>query len=159
MERKEIVVLGVGNTLMSDEGIGVYVVRELMKLSNVFRQVDFVEIGSSLIGVLHTIAGRKKAILVDSVYMKESAGYIRRFLPEEVISNKIVTGLSMHEGDLLSVLELSLRLGERPKDVILFGIQPEKIELGDRLSDTLRHGLGGYAERVAEELLTSPRVK
>jgi len=151
-ERKDIVVVGLGNLLMSDEGAGVYVVRELMTRSECPSHVDLVELGSSLMGAVHAIAGRRKAVLVDCAHMGEPAGTMRRFSPDEVVSTKTQTCFSLHEGDLLGALELSRKLGEYPMEVVIFGIQPEKIWLGDGLSPALRERLGDYVEMILRDL-------
>ena len=151
-ERKEIIIGGLGNLLMTDEGIGIYVVRELMTRAERFPHVDFVELGSSWIGVVHAVARRRKAVLVDCVCMGEPAGTIRRFSPDEVVSIKAMTRFSLHEGDILSALELSQKLGEYPREVVIFGIQPESMALGDSLSSTLQERLKKYVEMILREL-------
>ncbi|MFC1979615.1 hydrogenase maturation protease [Chloroflexota bacterium] len=151
-KRKEIVIGGLGNLLMTDEGIGICVVRESMVRAKHFPEVDFVELGSSVIGVVHAIAGRRKAILIDCVWMGEPAGTIRRFSPDEVVSTKAMAHFSLHEGDVLGALELSRKLGEYPEEVAIFGIQPESIVLGDSLSSTLRERLDNYVEMILREL-------
>jgi len=150
--RKETLVAGLGNLMMSDEGIGPRVVERLMASAGRFPQVDFVEPGSSLMGVVHALAGRRKVILIDCVLMGEPPGTIRRFSPDEVVSVKDMKHLSLHEGDLLSTLELSRGLGEYPGEVVIFGIQPESMEPGDRVSKALQERLESYAEMVLGEL-------
>lgn len=152
MRRKDIVVGGLGNPLMADEGIGLYVVREFMARSAHFGHADFIELGTSLMNVVHMIADRQKAILIDCACMDEPAGTIRRFSPDEVISTKSLAHFSLHEGDLLGALELSQRLGEHPREVVIFGIQPENMEMGDSLSPMLQERLKDYVEVVGQEL-------
>ncbi len=151
-ERKDVVVVGLGNLLMTDEGAGLHVVHELMARSERFSHVEFIELGSSSMAVVHTIAGRQKAVLIDCVWMCEPAGTIRRFSPDEVVSTKTITRFSLHEGDMLGALELSRKLGEYPGEVVIFGIQPESIVLGDSLSSTLRERLDTYVEIILREL-------
>ena len=156
LERKGIVVGGLGNPLMSDEGIGIYILRELMAKSGHPDSVHFVELGSSVINVIHAIAGRQKAVLIDCALMGQPAGTIRRFSPNEVSSIKALTHFSLHEGDLLTTLELSRRLGECPQNVVLFGIQPESMAPGENLSFTLRDRLEDYVKVIGAELELSP---
>jgi hydrogenase maturation protease len=151
-ERKGIVVVGLGNTLMTDEGIGIHILRQLMSCSERLTHVDLVEAGSSTMAVVHAIAGRQKAILIDCARMGEAPGTIRRFTPDDVVSTKTLPGLSLHEGDLLSALELSHKLGEHPQQVVIFGIQPETIGPGEGLSPTLRQRLQEYVGAVGPEL-------
>jgi hydrogenase maturation protease len=149
------VVIGLGNLLMSDEGIGLHVVRSLMAGGKACPGVDFLDLGASGMEVLHKIAGRRKAILVDCALMGEEPGTINRFSPEDVRSTKEVSVLSFHEGDLLDILALSERLGECPEEVVILGVQPEKVCLGDELSDTLLKRLPEYAAIVISEVLAA----
>jgi hydrogenase maturation protease len=152
MERKGIVVGGLGNLLMTDEGVGIHVIRELMKRPALSNNVDFVDLDSSLMGMVHAIAGRQKAILVDCARMGDPAGTIRRFTPDDVSSVKILSRFSLHEGDLLNGLELSRRLGECPKEVVIFGIQPESVAPGEGLSPSLQQRLESYVQSILQEL-------
>ncbi len=148
----ETIVIGLGNTLMGDEGVGVRVVHALQRDAERFAGVEFVDLGSAAMRVLHAVAGRRKAVVVDCAFLGEPAGTIRRFTPEQARSRKALTGISMHEGDLLRVLELSRQLGECPADVVIFGIEPDRVAPGEQLSDVLRQRLPEYVRAVAEEL-------
>ena len=70
----------------------------------------------------------------------------------EVRSRKVRTRMSAHEGDLLSTLALSRQLGECPETVVLYGIQPLRVEPGEGLTPRLERRLPVYARRVAESL-------
>ena len=140
--------------LMSDEGIGIHVLHEVMACPECPENIEFVELGSAVMNVVHAIAGRQKAVLIDCAFMDEPAGAIRRFIPDEAISTKTLTYLSLHEGDLLSALELSRKLGEYPQNVVIFGIQPESINPGEHLSSLLQERLAAYATAVLQELNT-----
>lgn len=151
---KAVVVGGLGNPLMSDEGIGVYVVRELACRWECLGRTDFIELGTSLMNVVHAIAGRQKAVLVDCARMDEPAGTMRRFTPEEVISGKEMPYFSLHEGDLLDALKLSQVLGECPPEIVIFGIQPLSLDFGEGLSPSLHARMGDYIETIGWELGT-----
>ncbi|MBN1808006.1 MAG: hydrogenase maturation protease [Planctomycetes bacterium] len=148
----DIVVIGLGSPLMSDEGVGIRVVRALAARSEAFPGVDFEDMGTGGGRVLHAIANRGKAVIVDCAFMGESPGSIRRFLREEVLSRKEGGGLSLHGGDLIATLELSAALGESPGVTVIYGIQPESVSQGEELSETLMGKLGEYVDAVASEL-------
>ena len=151
-KRKDIVVVGLGNLLMTDEGAGLHVIQELMAMSERFGHVEFIELGSSPMSLVHAIAGRQKVILIDCAWMDQPAGTIRRFTPDDVISNKATVDYSLHEGDLLGELKLSRQLGEYPSEVIIFGIQPKSMLPGEDLSPELRERLESYIEMIGAEL-------
>ena len=149
---KDILVAGLGNSLMSDEGVGAAVLAQLRAHGERFPQADFVDLGTSAMRALHAMAGRRKAVFVDCALMDEEPGTIRRFTPEQVRSQKALSGLSLHEGDLLNVIELSRALGECPEEIVIFGIQPQSIEPGEALSPALAARLEEYADLIAVEL-------
>ncbi len=140
---------------MTDEGIGLQVVRQLRSKQELHSYIDFIELGSSLMSVVHAIAGRQKAVLIDCAFMDEAVGTIHRFTPEEVISTKATAPFSLHQGDLLEALELSRRLGEYPKEVVIYGIQPQRVVPGDCLSPALHRRLVEYVETINRELQAS----
>jgi hydrogenase maturation protease len=79
-------------------------------------------------------------------------GRISKFSPEQVHSVKQLSHQSLHEGDLLRILDLARRLGQMPDEVVIFGIQPESTALGDRLSATLSRRTEDYLSLICEEL-------
>ena len=149
--RPDTLVAGLGNVLMADEGVGVHVVRRLAETETGAAGVEWMDVGTRWPGLLHAMAGRRKAVVVDCAYMGAKPGTIRRFTPEEVRSRKVLTGTAMHEGDLLQVLRLSGDLGECPDEVIVFGIEPEQVAPGLELSPRLAGRLEEYVQAVSAE--------
>ena len=147
-----IVVIGLGNPLMADEGIGVRVVERLAARAAEFPGVQFLDAGSSGMVALHAMAGRRKAVFVDCALMGEPPGTIRRFTPEQATSLKKMPGLSLHEGDLFSILALSKQLGEAPAEIVIFGIQPASLEPMPGLSETLAARLAEYEAAILAEI-------
>jgi len=151
-QSKTIIIGGLGNPLMTDEGIGLEIVHQLMSRSQLPDSIELIELGSSLMNVVHAIAGRQKAILIDCAFMDQPAGMMCRFTPGKVISRKEDASFSLHQVDLLEALEISRKLGEYPEEVIIYGIQPEKVTLGDYLSPLLRNRLSNYVDTICAEL-------
>jgi hydrogenase maturation protease len=145
-------VVGIGNILKTDEGIGVRVLQDLYKCAGEFPSIDFVDLGSGGMRLLHVIAHRKKAVIIDCAFMGKPAGTMSRFSPEQVTTQKLLAGLSLHEGDVLSILALSRRLGEAPEEIVIFGIEPYSIEPGERLSTELEKNYYYYVSQIKEEL-------
>jgi hydrogenase maturation protease len=150
--RQATVVLGLGNPLMSDEGVGLEVVRRLSDREADYPLVDFVDAGTGGLSVLHLIQGRRKAVFVDCALMGEDPGAIRRFTPDEVRSVKVLAQQSLHEADLLRIIDMARQLGQVPQEVVLFGIQPERVEPHQGLSETLEARLEQYVGLVCAEL-------
>jgi len=150
--QKSTVVLGLGNPLMGDEGIGVHLVEQLARTAAQYPSVDFLDAGTGGLSVLHYIEGRRKAVVIDCAFMDEEPGVIRRFTPDQVRSRKVLAHQSLHEADLMQVLAVARQLGQGPEQVVLFGIQPERVELGQGLSPTLTDKIDEYISLILDEL-------
>ena len=151
----DVLIAGLGNPLMGDEGIGVRLAQELARSG--MPGVDVEDLGAGGMKVLHAIAGRRKVVFIDCALMGEPPGTMRRFTLGEVRSKKSLSGMSLHGGDLLEVLELSRRLGECPEEVVVFGIEPESTAPAHELSATVAERLNEYQRAVAAELERAPR--
>ena len=151
-DKRPIVVIGLGNVLMSDEGIGVLLVQALAARAKRFSEIDFLDLGTGGMAVLHALNGRRKAVIVDCARMNEMPGAIRRFTPDQVATVKETKFFSLHEGDLLEILALSRRLGESPGTIILFGIQPASLDTGEGLSPVLASHFDEYLRFITAEL-------
>lgn len=138
--------------MLSDEGIGLHVLRRLEARATEFPGVDFMDAGTSGMRVLHGIADRRKAVFIDCAFMREAPGVIRRFLPREAQPAELLPRLSLHENDLWSALQISRKLGECPPEVVVFGIQPQTVEPGTGLSPVLQARLEEYVGVVGREL-------
>jgi len=150
--KKEIIVLGLGNPLMSDEGIGVYIINELLKQKDNFPLVDFIDAGSAGLSVMHMLADRKKAVFIDCAYMETLPGTIKRFTPDDVKSVKSLLHHSLHEADLLKIIDCAKQLNQCPDDVVIFGIEPQNISPGRMLSSPLRDNIEKYITAIVSEL-------
>ena len=82
--KKTVIVIGLGNTLMSDEGVGVRVLQQLFDFAGRFPRVDFVDAGTAGVSILHLIRGKDKAIFIDCAKMGDEPGVIRKFTPQEI---------------------------------------------------------------------------
>ncbi len=150
------VIIGLGNLLLTDEGVGVRLVRALAARAAQFPSIEFRELGTAGMAVLHVLAGRRKAILLDCARMQAPPGTIRRFTPDQVAARKARPGFSPHAGDLLEILALARRLDEGPETVVIFGIQPASLAPGEELSPILAARFDDYLELIAGELRLAP---
>lgn len=154
--QKSTIVIGLGNPLMADEGIGVVLVDRLAKLASEGKlpeeTVEYYDGGCGGMSLLHIIAGRKKAILIDCAKMGLEPGTMRRFTPKEVHTVKKLAHWSLHEVDILKVIELANLLGQCPEEIILFGIEPAAIKQRMSLSHELQNRLDEYTRQILVEI-------
>jgi hydrogenase maturation protease len=148
---KPIAVIGMGNPLMSDEGVGVRIIASL-QAAELANRVDILDLGTSSMRAVHALEGRDAVVFVDCALMGTAPGTIRRFTPEEVESRKAQPRLSLHEGDLLNTIALARRLGTAPPTIVIFGIEPDLIEPGESLSAALACHLEDYVVAIQQEV-------
>jgi len=154
---KHTILIGLGNALMSDEGIGVRILQELVHRGEVPPQVEPLDLGPGGLSVLHACTGYARAIFIDCGFMGRPTGTLVAFHPEDVQTIKIRPRQSLHEGDLLETLELARRLGQCPPDVTIFAVQPSRVSLGDHLSPELESRLDFYVTTIAHSLRWAKR--
>ena len=84
--------------------------------------------------------------------MGKKPGAIKRFEPADVQTVKKMTHFSLHEADILRIINLSKQLGECPDQIVIFGIEPESLELGQNLSKALTNKIDLYMNAVCKSL-------
>jgi hydrogenase maturation protease len=150
-----VIVLGIGNPLMSDEGVGIAIIEWFSAHREKFPDVDFIDAGTGGMSILHLIEGRRKVIIVDCAFMGTEPGAIRKFVPDEVRSVKKLAHQSLHEADILKIIDLAGQLGTCPQEIVFYGIEPETIELNQQLSKTITANMDNYISTISEELTAS----
>ncbi len=149
---KKTVVLGLGNPIMSDEGIGVVLVGRLQDRADEYPDVEFVDAGTGGFAVLHQMEAADRAIFIDCAQMGTAPGTMKRFLCDEVNSVKQLAHFSLHEGDLLTLIEKAKQLEQCPPEIVIFGIEPKTIDFGLELTSELKNRLDEYAAEIVKEL-------
>ena len=124
----------------------------LSELSENYPEADFVDAGTGGLNLLHLFEGREKAILVDCANMEEEPGTINKFTPVQVKSVKQLAHQSLHEQDLMKIIEMANMLGQCPKEIVIFGIQPENVSLGQTISSRLEKRIVEYIHIICKEL-------
>ena len=151
--RAPVLVLGVGNILLSDEGIGVRVA-EAMQQMKLPDNVEVLDGGTASMALLDTLRDRDRVIIIDAVKGKHHPGTIYRFTPADInVQREIIT--SLHQLGVLDALTQVEFLGHAPRDVVLYGIEPEDIGLSLELTPDVRAAIPRVIELVLSELKTS----
>ncbi len=155
--RKPILVLGIGNILLSDEGIGVRVI-EHMQTMTLREDVQLVDGGTSGTDLLDVLADREKVIVVDAIDTDCAPGTVLRFGLDQLMQ-KDCAAISLHELGIAETVNMTRQLGCEPKEVIVFGIQPQKIDCGLELSQNMQHVVRQVAELILAELTPIPQLR
>jgi hydrogenase maturation protease len=141
-------VLGIGNLLLSDEGVGVHVVRALAQ-RELPSGVAVVEAGTAFLDVLSDIAQANRILLVDAMEGGGTPGTVYRVPFDQCRHPGMLA--SLHGLDLSRVLFMAGN--DRKPLITVFGIEPARIEWGMELSPAVQGALSAVEEALYEELM------
>jgi len=145
-----ILVMGVGNILLGDEGVGVRAIEAMrdMKLPN---NVELLDVGTGALDIIDIITNREKVIIIDAVRGGGEPGEVYRFTPNDiVIQNQ--TPISVHQFDIPGTLIMAELVGCMPQQVVIFGIEPKRVEWSLELSPEVAAVIPMVTELITSEL-------
>lgn len=142
-----IVVLGVGNILLTDEGLGVHVVEDLKANYTFTPQISLIDGGTMGMELLTYMRGMKKILLIDAVNGGEAPGTIYEF-PHRELEQYFTDHISVHEVGMQDILRIRA-IQENPlEDAIVIGVEPESLDVGFEPSAPVQKALPEVKERV-----------
>ena len=144
-------VLGMGNLLLKDEGVGVHIAQALQETPLPYRAELEVIDGATSPDVFLLLKETDKLVVIDAVQAGGEPGAIYRFRPEDVESEEEVV-ISAHQTNLLENLKLLGQLEEAPKDIVIIGIQPKDTDWGLELSAELQQRIPDIVKVVLNEV-------
>ena len=147
----KVLVLGVGNLLLRDEGAGVRELEEFERRYEVPAGVELLDGGTSGIELLHHFRGLDLLIILDVVRNGSPPGAVFRMSGEEV-PTLFRKRISPHQLGLSDVLAAAALTDSMPGAVVLLGIEPRAIETGLKLSEEVAANIGALAEMVVADL-------
>jgi hydrogenase maturation protease len=148
----KVLVLGVGNPILSDDGVGIHVARELKKRK--LPGVDVEELAASGLELLDVVRGYDKVVIIDAIQTtKGKPGELH--VLEEKDFEKSIHGSSPHGINIATALALGRKLvpNEMPKEVVFFAVEAEDlVNVSERLTPKVAKALPRIVERVEKEL-------
>lgn len=148
-----ICVIGLGNLLERDDGVGPRVVQELERRFTFPREVELVDIGTAGLHLLTWIIGRDVVIFVDAVTAGGTPGALYRFERARLLEGRAAgPRISQHQPEIREILALAEVAGGAPREVVLLGVEPEDLRDGIGLTRTLEAALEPLAQLVVHEL-------
>jgi hydrogenase maturation protease len=145
------VVIGLGNPLMGDDGLGLVALERLRADYVIPPEVDLVDGGTWGMNLLPVIEDAARVILIDAIEIGATPGTPVR-LERARLPRYLATKISPHQVDLRDVLGLAELRGTLPSDTIALGLQPRRIALGNELSEVLRCRVDDLVTLVVQEL-------
>lgn len=145
------VVIGVGNTILSDEGVGVHAARLLQGDPRVPNGVTILDGGTIGLELIPYASDASRVLLLDAMNSGSAPGTLARMTGKDLLN--MSGGLNVHQlgvADLIAALSL---VSERPQDIVVLGVQPGNTDWGTTLSPDVQAGLAQLVEAALAQLL------
>jgi len=149
MTTKPVLILGIGNLVLKDEGVGVHVVRALEK-QKLPPGVNVIDGGTATMELLSPLFESERIIVIDALKANGEPGSIYRCLPEDLTETSD-RPLSLHQVGLLDVLGMARQLGGNAA-VVIIGVEPKEISWGLELTEEVQAAVPKVVEAVKQEL-------
>jgi hydrogenase maturation protease len=151
MTNKTVLVVGVGNLLLSDEGVGIHILQRLEKMP-LPPEVELIDGGTLGFELIRYFERKKKVIIIDAVQAELEPGTLLRFTPDEV-SLQWHPFISVHQTGLRELINGVQDLFPRP-ELIFYGIVPEEISrFGIKLSHTIQQRLNQIIPAILDDIV------
>jgi hydrogenase maturation protease len=137
-----VLLLALGNPLMSDDGAGQEILSMLSSNSSEWDgKVEFMDGGTQGLALLGMFEGRKAVVFLDAVRLGDKPGAAHVLTGDEIGRMGRRAATTAHDGSAPQILAALQLLGEMPSNVMLIGLEPEKIQTGIGLSPAVQAGL------------------
>ena len=158
---KRIGVIGIGNPLRQDDGIGIILLERLVeRKDDLPGGIEYIDGGTGGMNLLHLLARFDIVVLIDAVKFCGHTGESKLFKAEDVYSKKIQIRTSTHDSDFLKIMQLSKELGESPDEAYIFGVQPKDTSHGSNPSHELQQKIDLLLDNLTSELkiILNPKI-
>ncbi len=143
----DVLVLGLGNPLLGDDGAGLRLLAALEREAAAWGgRVEFVDGGTQGLMLLERIAGRRALLILDAVSLGAQPGTVHVLRGREALGIGAHHGATAHEGNAEELLGAAVLLGECPEWVYVVGIEPARIRTGIGVSETVEGAMGAALE-------------
>ena len=147
----KILVLGIGNTLLADEGVGIVAMRELEVRFSTHEDMEFLDGGTLSFTLAAPISECAALLVIDAAELNAAPGTVRSFEGEEM--DRFLGANrkgSVHEVGLLDLMSISCLTGHWPKRRALIGIQPALVDWGEALTPAVAAALPEICATASE---------
>ncbi len=148
---KKINIIGIGNTLYTDEGVGVHILPYLEEALAGFDNVEIIDGATDAMRLLEPVEEADYLIIVDAVNAGKPGGELITLRQEEIPKYYGVK-MSVHQIGFQEVLLAADLRGRLPKEMVMFGVQPASLELNVGLSETVKEKIPELTASVVEQV-------
>lgn len=150
---KKIGIVGIGNPLRNDDGIGIILLEKLNNIKNtISADFELIDGGTGGMNLIHKFPLYDIIFIIDAVNFNGKPGDSNIFNLEEIVNKKIQINTSTHGDDILKVINLSKQLNEKPNRFIFFGVQPKDTSHGTNLSSEIENKIDSYLNILKLEI-------
>lgn len=149
--KKRIKIIGIGNTLYTDEGVGVHIIPYLEEALKDYDGVEIIDGATDAMRLLEPVEEADYLIVIDAVNAGKPGGELI-ILRQEEIPKYYGVKMSVHQIGFQEVLFAAQLRDRLPKEMVLFGIQPYSLELNVGLSDIVRKKIPEVVSLVVEQV-------
>lgn len=151
-DSQPIRILGVGNVLCTDDGLGPYAIKVLESQFEFPEGVEVLDVGTPGLDFTPYLADARMVIVLDTVKGEEPAGTLRLLRDREIVARPPPSRMSPHEPGLREAL-MATELAEcSPEEILLIGVIPHSTEQGTKLTDAVKSAVPRVVETVVAEL-------
>jgi hydrogenase maturation protease len=148
----ETLVLGLGNILLGDEGVGVRVIERLLARYDFPERVRIMDGGTLGLDLLPYLEDASRLLVVDAVQARKAPGTLVRLVGDEVPVFLDISKVSAHQEGLQDLLAVATLKGYLPEEVVFWGAQIESLGVGLELSPAVAAQVDALGEKVLDEL-------
>jgi hydrogenase maturation protease len=134
-------VLGLGNLLLSDDGVGLRLLADLRREAGENSQVEFVDGGTQGLALLGYVAGCPRLVILDAIDLGAPPGSVHVLAGQGIDQLGTRLGNTAHEGGALQILAMANLLGQAPGRVTIVGVEPALVRTGVGLSPAVESAL------------------
>ncbi|MET0983788.1 MAG: HyaD/HybD family hydrogenase maturation endopeptidase [Steroidobacteraceae bacterium] len=146
------VVLGVGNVLLTDDGVGVHAARQLQKLLQQRTDVQVVDGGTLSFTLSPLLESAQRLIVLDAAQLQASPGTVRTFFDRQFDAFLGKAKLSVHEVSLVDLFDIARLTNTLPAQRVLIAVQPQICTWGESLTPALNTAMAQIVSIVKELL-------
>jgi len=139
-------VIGIGNTLRKDDGVGIVVLESLIR-SHKKNGIDYFDLGSASFDLINRIQNYDAVLIIDAIKAELPVGELKIFELNSVNYPANISPGSTHDLDLRNVFEICKKLKIKTK-IFIAGISVEDVSYGEELSDLLRPKVKNIIKRI-----------
>jgi hydrogenase maturation protease len=147
--RDGTVIIGIGNIIRSDDGLGVHAVRRLRERHPLAHDVELIEGGTAGLLLLPCLAGARRAIIVDAISVGHPPGTLLRLTNGD---DAFSTGMTPHDVGLGDLLDAARLTDAWPDELVLHGVQPASTAMGTELSPLVAAALDPLVDAIHADL-------